>query len=176
MAASHCWFPTSLRQLKSSCRCSEELLPSQAFTFSNCALHSTLNLNAGLPIYSVQCHPFMFRHLLQPSEFFILSFIVVAISSEFASYTNLMSMSSVSTSKFSKKIGHGQSLQWNPRDLPEGHRNSLISTVGPFVPLASDSPYHTIKQFTFLWALKDFLRFHDPPGWHWIPRLTPTPQ
>ena len=86
------------------------------FTFSKWPRHFTLNLNTGLSIYSVQCHPVNFKHLLQPSEFFILSFIIIAISSEFASYTLWMSMSLVSTSKFLKNIGQGQSLQWNPRD------------------------------------------------------------
>ena len=91
------------------------------FTFSKWPRHFTLNLNTGLSIYSVQCHPVIFKHLLQPSEFFILSFIIIAISSEFASYTLWMSMSLVSTSKFLKNIGQGQSLQWNPRDTsPRG--------------------------------------------------------
>lgn len=103
---------------KPSYNCLEELLPSQALTSSNCAVHFALSLNTELYIYSVKCHPVIFRHLLQPSQVFILLYIVVAISSEFASYTNLMSTSSVSTSTSLKNICWGRAPQQNARDLP----------------------------------------------------------
>jgi len=73
--------------------------------FSNCTIHVAFNVNAGIYSYSVQCHSVIFRHL--PFEFFILSLMVIALTSEFASYANLMSRSSVSTSKFLRKIAQG---------------------------------------------------------------------
>ena len=64
-----------------------------------------------------------------------------------------------------KNRPRSQLCNGTPETSLERHWDSLINTVGSFVPLASDPPYHTINQFIFLQFLKDFLSFHSTPEW-----------